>query len=408
VTAAKNGALAGVTVLDLSRVLAGPYCTQLLGDYGAEVIKIEQPGQGDGTRQWGPPWIGAASDGLSAYYASVNRNKRSVAVNLKHEQGWQIIRTLAERADVLIENFLPGTLDALDLGYAALHALNPKLVFCAITGYGQTGPYRNRPGYDFAIQAEGGLMSITGPADGEPYKAGVAIADITTGLFAATAILAALHHREHSGVGQYIDVALLDTQVAWLANVAQNALAGAPVSRWGNAHPSIVPYQAFATRDGHLALAVGTDRQFAALCAVLGCAELSSDVRFRDNPNRVAHRTILIDTLSQHLLRETTHYWLAALHAVDVPCAPINSVEEALRDPQIRAREMVQRVVHPAHGALDLLGPVAKFSGTPARIYRAPPDLGADTQDVLREFGYDTAELATLRDIGAIGGPAVG
>jgi crotonobetainyl-CoA:carnitine CoA-transferase CaiB-like acyl-CoA transferase len=269
-----------LTVLDFSRVLAGPYCAQLLGDYGASVIKVEQPGAGDGTRQWGPPWIGEQS----AYFLSANRNKRSLTLNLKSTAGIEVAKNLIVQADVLIENFLPGTMDKLGLGYEAAKTINPRLIYCAITGYGQTGPYKDDAGYDFMIQAQGGLMAITGPAEGEPYKAGVALTDVITGLFAANAILTALHHRERSGEGQFIDVALFDAQVASLVNVAHNALAGAPSQRYGNAHANIVPYQAFATRDGHIALAVGTDSQFRKLCDLLQRDDLKRDSRFNTNP----------------------------------------------------------------------------------------------------------------------------
>jgi crotonobetainyl-CoA:carnitine CoA-transferase CaiB-like acyl-CoA transferase len=392
-------ALGSLRILDLTRILAGPYCTQLLGDFGAQVIKIEQPDLGDGTRQWGPPWVGDQS----AYFLSVNRNKRSVAVNLKTPEGQEIIRALAAQSDVLVENFMPGTLDSLGLGFEALRAINPQLIYCAITGYGQTGPYRDRPGYDFAIQAEGGVMSITGPADGEPFKVGVAIADITTGLFAANAILAAVVHRERSGVGQYIDMALLDSQIAWLANVGQNELVGAGTRRWGNAHPSIVPYQTFATADGHIALAVGSDRQFAALCNVLGETGWARDTRFASNPARVTNRDVLVGLLTDVFVTRPLAHWLKSLNDAGVPCAPINSVAEALNDPQVRARGMVQTVSHPTLGALDLLGPVAKLSETPAAIHRPPPTLGADTDAVLAELGYDLDARQRFRAAGVIG-----
>ncbi len=392
-------ALAYIRVLDLTRVLAGPYCTQLLGDYGAEIFKIEQPGSGDGTRQWGPPFVGDQS----AYFLSVNRNKRSITLNLKDAAGREILRTLAQRCDVLIENFLPGTLDALGIGYSALSALNPMLVYCAITGYGQTGPYRDRPGYDFAIQAEGGLMSITGASDGEPAKVGVAIADITTGLFAANAILAALLHRQHSQRGQYIDVALLDAQIAWLANVAHNYLAtGDAPKRYGNAHPSIVPYQTFQTRDGHLALAVGTDGQYRCLCEALERSDLRDDARFQHNPDRVANREALVAALASIFATRNTAAWIALLQAHAVPCAPINDVPTALNDAQVRARGMVQSVPHPTLGDIELLGPVAKLSETPATLRSAPPTLGADTDAVLRELGYSNDAIEQLRRAGIV------
>jgi crotonobetainyl-CoA:carnitine CoA-transferase CaiB-like acyl-CoA transferase len=385
-------ALKGLRVLDLSRILAGPYCTQLLGDHGAEVIKIEHPAGGDGTRQWGPPYAGDQS----AYFLSVNRNKRSVAMDLKQPAAHAALLALVKRSDVLVENFLPGTLDAMGLGYAALSAINPGLIYCAITGYGQTGPYRDRPGYDFAIQAEGGLMSITGPAHGEPYKAGVAITDVLTGLFAANAIQSALLARERGAGGQYIDVALFDAQLAALVNVAQSALVtGTPAQRYGNAHASIVPYQHFATRDGHLALAVGSDKQFRALCGALSI-DAADDPRFATNPQRVRNRDLLVAQLANIFAAHTTAHWLALLQPLDIPCAPINDVLTALRDPHTRARGMVQRVEHATLGAIDLLAPVARLSATPAAIRNAPPLLGADTAIVLREAGLSDAEIDAL------------
>lgn len=395
-----TGALAGVRVLDLSRVLAGPYCTMLLGDYGADVIKVEEPGSGDGTRSWGPPWAGDQS----AYYLAANRNKRSMTVNLKSAAGIAIIQRLAAISDVLIENFKPGTAARLGLGYDALAAVNERLVYCSLTGYGQTGPYRDRPGYDFVIQAQGGIMSITGPAAGEPHKVGVAIADITTGLFAATAILAALHERQQSGKGQAIDVALLDAQVAWLANVGQNYLAtGAAPRRYGNAHPSIVPYETFPVADGAIAVAIGTDEQYRKFCQAIERPDLYADERFSANAARVAHRADLIPQLQAIFRTRPAGAWIDLLLGIGVPAGPINDVAAALDDPHVQARGMVQEVQHPTAGAIKLLGPVAKFSRTPAAIRLPPPLLGQDTAALLQELlGYTPDAIAQLQADGAI------
>ncbi len=291
-------ALAGVRILDLSRILAGPYATMVLADYGAEVIKVETPGGGDGTRQWGPPYAG----GESAYYLSINRNKRSITINLKHHQGLEIVHKLAAQADVMIENFRVGQADRLGVGYDDLRAINPDIIYCSISGYGQDGPLKDRPGYDFAIQAQGGIMSISGPEDGPPSKVGVAIVDVMAGMHAAVAILAALQHRNQSGEGQYIDISLLDTQLSWLVNVGQSHLVtGGPPGRYGNGHPTIVPYQTFDTADGMIALAVGNDSQFRRFCGVIEQPELADDPRFSANPQRVLHRQELVDILQTAL-----------------------------------------------------------------------------------------------------------
>ncbi len=395
-----SDALQGIRVLDLSRVLAGPFCTMLLGDYGAEIIKIEAPGRGDDTRHWGPPWAG----GESAYFLAVNRNKRSLTLNLKHEEGRRILRELVARSDVLIENFKVGTTRRLGLDYESLRPLNPGLIYCSITGYGQTGPYRDRPGYDFVIQAEGGIMSITGPAEGEPHKVGVAIVDITAGLFAATAILAALHHRERTGEGQYIDVALLDAQVAWLANVAQNYLvSGETPRRYGNAHPNIVPYEVFPTADGYIAVGIGNDRQYRRFCQVAGRMDLWEDERFQTNPGRVEHREELIPRLQALFRTRSTAAWLERLHEAKIPAGPINDVAQVLNDPHVLARGMVQTVNHPTAGTIRLVGPVAKLSATPATIRRPPPLLGQHTEEILTGLlGYDEEAVARLRAEGVI------
>lgn len=389
-----------IRILDLSRVLAGPYCTMVLADYGADVIKVEEPEAGDGTRAWGPPWVGDQS----AYFLAANRNKRSITINLKTLEGQQIAHELAAHADVVIENFKVGGAAKLGLDYATLAARNPRLVYCSITGYGQTGPYKDRPGYDFIIQAQGGVMSITGPEQGEPYKVGVAIADITTGLFAATAILAALRERQRSGKGQAIDVALLDAQIAWLANVAQNYLAtGEPPARYGNAHPSIVPYESFPTADGYIAIGIGTDAQYRKFCAAVGRLDLAEDVRFATNAARVTHRTALIPHLQAILRTRTTAMWLELFNTLGIPAGPINDVATALEDPQVQARGMVQAIEHPTVGTIKVLGPVAKFGRTPATVRLAPPPLGYHTEEILRDWlGYDAARIASLRQRGVI------
>lgn len=395
------GALSDLLVVDLTRVLAGPYGTMILGDFGARIIKVEQPGRGDDTRQWGPPFT---PGGESAYFLCVNRNKQSVTLNLKTEAGREVLRDFVRRADVLVENFKVGTMASLGLGYESLRALNPGLIYCAITGYGQTGPYRMRPGYDTVIQAQGGIMSITGPADGEPFKVGVAIVDITAGLYAATSILAALHHRERTGEGQFIDIALFDAQLGWLANVASAYLvSGQPPERYGNAHATIVPYQTMPTADGWLMLAAGNDGQFAALCRALGHPEWIVDERFATNPARVANRETLIPQLEAIFRTRPTEEWIELILDAGVPCGPVNDIPTALADPQAQARQMVQTVAHPLDGPVSLVGPVPKLSATPARITSAPPNLGEHTQAVLCDLlGYDEGRIAALRADGAI------
>ncbi len=400
-----NSALAGLTVLDLSRVLAGPYGTMVLGDLGAEVIKVEQPSRGDDTRQWGPPF---SKNGQSAYFLGVNRNKRSITLNLKSAQGRDILRGLVAQADVVVENFKVGVMDRLGLGYEALKAINPGLIFCSITGYGQTGPYKDRPGYDTVIQAQGGLMSITGPTssgdDGDPFKVGVAIVDVSAGLFAVIGILAALHHRQQTGQGQQIDIALYDAQLGWLTNVASNYLVSdQPPRRFGNAHGTIVPYQTFATADGHLMVAVGNDGQFRAFCNALGIGSVADDPRFATNPARVQHRDVLVPLLAKIFLGQPTHRWIEGLLHVDVPCGPVNDIPTALADSQAQARGMVQQIADGAGHTLSMVGPVIKMSQTPATIRQHPPQLGEQTEEVLREkLGLDQQALERLRSDGVI------
>ena len=372
----------------------------LLGDLGAEVIKVERPGTGDDTRAWGPPFV----SGESAYYLCANRNKKSLTVNLKSAAGQEIIRRLARVSDVLVENFKVGELAQLGLGYDHLKALNPGLVYCSITGYGQTGPDSDLPGYDFIIQGRGGVMSITGEPAGEPMKVGVAIADITAGLFAANAIQAALLARVRTGRGQAIDIALLDTQVAWLANVASNYLvSGQRPGRFGNAHPTIVPYQSFPAREGFFCLAVGNDGQWQKLCRLLGRLELAVDPRFATNPARVQHRDVLIPMLQEVFVTQDSAFWLREIAAAGIPCGPVQTIDQVFADPQVLARDMVWTVPHPAVGEVRLTGSPLKLSETPVAYRTHPPLLGEHTDEVLTSLlGYAPEEVARLRAEGAV------
>jgi crotonobetainyl-CoA:carnitine CoA-transferase CaiB-like acyl-CoA transferase len=376
------GPLDGVLVLDLSRVLAGPYCTMILGDLGANVIKVEHP-TGDETRRWGPPF----RDGESAYYLSVNRNKRSLAADLDEEKDRELVRRIARRADVLVENFLPGALERRGLPLTELRLENPRLITITISGMGATGPDYDVPGYDFIVQAAAGLMSITGPAEGPPHKVGVAVVDLTTGMQAASAILAALYARERTGSGQHIDISLLETAVSWLCNVGTGYLTTAePPIRYGNAHPTIVPYQTFETADGTIALGVGNDAQWRRLCAALDAPELADDSRFSTNPARVRYRTELAAELSDRFSRRKTADWVAAIREVQVPVSAVRSVPQVLDDPQVLARDMVVTINHPRIGELRLLGIPFKFSDTKATIRRHPPMLGEHTEAIRQEF----------------------
>ncbi|MEW5890489.1 MAG: CaiB/BaiF CoA-transferase family protein [Pseudomonadota bacterium] len=397
--------LAGVRVLDLSRVLAGPWAGQLLADLGADVIKVERPGAGDDTRAWGPPYLkdeAGRDTSEAAYFLCANRNKRSVTIDMASPTGQALVRQLAQQADVLLENFKVGGLKQYGLDYDSLSALNPRLVYCSITGFGQTGPYAPRPGYDFLIQGMGGLMSITGRADGEegagPQKVGVALTDIMTGLYATIAVLAALAERERSGRGQYIDLALLDVQIACLANQASNYLAGGVVPRrMGNAHPNIVPYQDFPTADGDMILAIGNDSQFAKFCAIAGHPEWTEDPRFATNPQRVAHRAVLIPLLRQVTVTRTTHEWIETLEAAGVPCGPINRLDEVFADPQVRARGLRIELPHPSAGKVALVANPIHLSDSPVAYRNAPPLLGQHTDEVLAEWlGVDAERLAAL------------
>ncbi|MBK7768294.1 MAG: CoA transferase [Sulfuritalea sp.] len=408
------GALAHLRVLDLSRVLAGPWASQLLGDLGADVIKVERPAEngkgGDDTRGWGPPWL-ADGEGRptvdAAYFLCANRNKRSLTVDITRAEGQAIVRELAARSDVVLENFKAGGLAAYGLDYASLSGINPRLVYCSITGFGQDGPYAARAGYDFLIQGMGGLMSITGRADDEegagPQKVGVALTDILTGLYAGNAILAALAYRERTGQGQHIDLALLDVQVACLANQAMNYLvSGRAPRRLGNGHPNIVPYQDFPTADGDMILAIGNDGQFARFCAIAGHAEWSADERFVTNAARVRNRAELIPLLRQATVMKTTAAWIAVLENAAVPCGPINDLAGVFADPQVRHRRLHVEMPHAAGGSAPQVGNPIHLSATPIDYRLAPPLLGQDTAAVLRELGRSDAEIAALRAAGVI------
>ena len=376
--------LQGVRVLDLSRVLAGPYCTMVLGDLGADVIKVEPP-EGDETRGWGPPF----AEGESAYYLCVNRNKRGIVINLKTDEGRKILRDLALQSDVLVENFRPGTLKKFGLDFETLHELNPKLIYCSITGFGQTGSMKDKPGYDFMIQALGGLMSITGEPDGEPMKTGVAVVDLFAGQNAIIAILAALQARTLTGRGQQLDIALFDSQLGWLANVASNYLiSGKLPKRHGNAHANIVPYQSFQASDGWFAIAVGNDRQFARLCDLIGKPEFAADEKFATNSARVQNRAELIPLLIDIFKTASVSDWLARLDEAEIPCGPIQNFEQVFSMPVVGEREMLVKMEHPTIGKLPLVGSPLKMSDTPVEFRLPPPLMGEHTEEVLRELGW--------------------
>jgi crotonobetainyl-CoA:carnitine CoA-transferase CaiB-like acyl-CoA transferase len=406
-----GGPLGHVRVLELSRVLAGPWAAQTLADLGASVIKVEKPGAGDDTRSYAPPYA-ANRDGSqsseSAYFLSTNRGKRSVTIDFIHPEGQKLVQALAAKSDVVIENFKVDGLAKYGLDYPSLQPLNPGLIYCSITGFGQTGPYRHKPGYDFMIQGIGGLMSITGEPDqrpgGGPMKVGVAVADIFTGLYAAIAILGALAHRDRTGAGQHIDLALLDTQVAVLANQAMNYLVtGVAPQRLGNAHPNIVPYQVFAASDGHIIVAVGNENQFARMCEVIGRSELASDARFATNASRVNNRDELIAILQGIFAARTMRDWLESLERAGVPCGPINRVADVFADPQVQARGLKLDLPHPSIGLVPSVANPIKYSATPISYSSAPPMLGADTDEILREMiGVPPEEIARLRKAGIV------
>ena len=391
----KNGPLDGIRVLDLTRVLAGPYCTMFLGDLGAEVVKVEQPGVGDDTRGWGPPFTG----GESAYFLCVNRNKKSVTIDLKSADGTALIRRLAANADVLIENFLPGTMERFGLGAEELRAANPKLIYASLTGFGADGPMCDFPGYDLIVQAWGGLMSITGMPDGDPTKVGVAIIDLVAGLMLGKSIAAALFAREKLGVGQRIDTSLLEAEVATLINAGSNYLVGGKVpGRWGNAHPTIVPYQSFQTADSYLVIGVASEGIWRRFCQAIGKIELADDPRFAKNANRVENRAALIATLTEMFRSRDNETWLRLLNQAEVPCAPIQTIDQVFAAPQVRHRDMLVEVEHPTAGTVRMAGIPVKFSVTPASVRLPPPLLGQHTEEVLKSWlGTDDKTIADLK-----------
>lgn len=405
------GALSHLRVLDLSRVLAGPWAGQILADLGADVIKIERPGNGDDTRAWGPPFLKdprGENTSEAAYYLSANRNKQSVTIDFTRPEGQKLVRELAAKSDIVIENFKVGGLKAYGLDYESLQAENPRLIYCSITGFGQTGPYAKRAGYDFMIQGLGGLMSLTGRPDGEegagPVKVGVALTDILTGLYSTSAILAALAHRDQGGAGQHIDMALLDVQVACLANQAMNYLTtGLPPRRLGNAHPNIVPYQDFPTADGDFILTVGNDSQFRKFADVAGHPQWVDDPRFATNKQRVAHRAELIPLIRQATVFKTTAEWVAALESAGVPCGPINDVSQVFEDPQVRARGLKVELPHALGGVVPQVASPIRLSGTPVEYRRAPPLLGEHTLEVLTSvLGLSDGDVMALREAGVL------
>jgi crotonobetainyl-CoA:carnitine CoA-transferase CaiB-like acyl-CoA transferase len=394
-----QGPLAGVRILDLSRILSGPFATMIFADLGADVIKLENPRTGDDTREWAPPYQGDQS----AYFLAVNRNKRGIAVDLKTDRGREIALRLAERADVVVENFRPGTAGRLGLGYDELSARNPRLIYASISGFGQTGPYSSEPGYDAIAQALGGLMSVTGEADGAPVRVGNSAADLGASMWAAIGILAALHARHTTGRGEWIDISLLDGQIASLTYLAGGYFATGEVPRrYGSAHPSIVPYQALRTADGHLMVAVGNDTLWQRFAPLVGLPELADDPRFATNPQRVANRVELILRIEAALAAKGSAEWAAELSRVGIPAGAINAIDAALAHPQVKARDMVVTIAHPTAGAVRMAGSPIKLSEYTATVRRPPPTLGQHTDEVLQELGYTTGDIEAMRQDGVV------
>jgi len=393
-------ALEGIRVLDLTRALAGPFCTLMLGDNGADVIKIEIPGSGDDTRKWGPPFIGDES----AYFLSINRNKRSLTLNLQDPKAQDVFMKLAKDSDVVVENFTPGVMDRFGLGYEAVKAVNPNVVYCSISGFGQNGPYKSRPAYDQIMQGVGGLMSITGEPDGEPQKIGIAVTDIGAGMWSAFAITTALHHRDKTGEGQYIDISMLDAQVAWLTYQAAFFFANdEPPKRMGAAHPTLVPYQAFMCSDGkYINVAVGSERIWERFCQGMGREDLKDHPDYSVNSVRVAHRGAIVSMLQEIFLTRPVSEWVEDLQAANVPCGPINDLADVFADPQVLARDMLQEMPHPTLGTIRQTGLPIKFSRTPGGLDRHPPLLGEHNQEILSSLGYSDADVQSLKDASVI------
>ena len=403
-----KGPLHGIKVFDLTRVLAGPHCTQILGDLGAEVIKVERPGSGDDTRGFAPPYQYDDKDeqtSESAYYTGANRNKRSITINLSAPEGQTLARKLMEDCDILVENFKTGTLERYGLDYQQLKADFPHLIYCSITGFGQTGPYAARPGYDGLIQAMGGVMSLTGVPDGEPMKVAVPICDLMAGMYATVGILAAVRHQAESGEGQFIDIGMLDTHIGWLANQGMNYLAtGENPARIGNMHPNILPYQVMPTSDGYIVLSIGNDPTFERFCKLAECEELLGDERFKTNATRVSNRDFVTETLNEITKKKSSEWWLTELEKENIGCGPINNLEQAFADPHVKAREMTVDMEHPAMGSkpIKLIANPIKLSKTPPTYRQAPPLLGQHTEEILSEAGLSSDEITKLREDGTI------